>query len=130
MNMKRAIVTLAVLFGVAMVGRFVLAAEKDGPMPLSIVAEKIRKGEIDVGGKSDKAFGMGLEQRFHRIHGEVLGLECSTCHVNKPPRSVEIFMLKPAVDLSDASPGSIDRRVCQGCHVGGPGKAFYSSDKQ
>ncbi len=127
--MNRALAILVVLLGVGLVGGFAVTLAQQESMSLPTIAEKIRKGEIDVGGKSGKAFGMGLQQRFHRIHGNVLGLECATCHVNDPPRSVEFFMVKPAVDVPDASPGPIDRRVCQGCHTGGPGKPFYSPGK-
>jgi hypothetical protein len=128
MSTNRVIAILVVFVGLGLFGGF--AATADESMSLSTLAEKIRKGEIDIGGKADGAFGMGLDQRFHRIHGNVLGLECTTCHVNDPPRSVEFFMVKPAVDVPDASPGPIDRRVCQGCHTGGPGKPFYNPGKQ
>ncbi len=128
MSTKRIIAILVIFVGLGLFGGF--AATADESMSLSTLAEKIRKGEIDVGGRANKAYGMAQDQRFHKIHVGVLGLECTTCHVSDQPRSVEFFMVKPAVDVPDASLGPIDSRVCQGCHTRGPGKPFNNPGKQ
>lgn len=125
MKMNRVIGIVVCLIGMGPIGGFAGAAGKDKPTPLPTVAEKIRNGEIDVGGKTNEAFGMGQDQRFHRIHSKVLGLVCGTCHVNKVPVSAEIFTLRPAVDASTQAPGVVDRRVCLGCHTAGPGRGIY-----
>ncbi len=52
---------------------------KEVPMNLPATADAIHKGEIDVG----KEYGLTLEQRYHKIHTTVLGLECATCHLAK-----------------------------------------------
>jgi hypothetical protein len=122
--MNMAIAILVVFLGVGMLRGNVVTAE-DKPMGLPSVAEKIQQGEFDVGGRADKAFGMTQDQRFHRIHTRVLGLECGTCHVNKVPLSVEMFAISPAVDVPAAALGPVDRRTCVGCHVAGPGRKFY-----
>jgi hypothetical protein len=129
MKMNRVILILVLFVVIGLISRLAVAAEKDKPTPLPTVAEKIQKGEIDVGGKANKAFGMGQDQRFHRIHNKVLGLECGTCHVNKVPLSTEIFTLRPAVDASAQAPGIVDRRVCLGCHTAGPGRDIYGPKK-
>jgi hypothetical protein len=127
--MSKAIAILAVFFGVGLFCGYGVAAAEDKPMGFPTVAEKVQKGEIDVGGKADKAFGMALDRRYHRVHSEVLGLECGNCHVGKVARGVEIFSVRPAVDVSATSPGAIDRRACLGCHLAGPGRSFYGPRK-
>ena len=127
--MNRVIAILVVLLGVALIGGFAARAAKDESVSLPTVAEKIRKGEIDVGGKAWEAFGMAQDQRFHRIHAGVLGLECATCHGEQLPPSVVTFTAPPAVDVSAKSPGLVDRRVCLGCHTAGPGRDVYGPRK-
>lgn len=82
---------------------------------LPALSEKIRKGQIDVG----KKYGMASDQRYHKIHAEVLGMECGACHVDRFPRGTATFAVPPAVDVSKDSPAPVERRVCLGCHVGG-----------
>lgn len=127
--MNRMIAISVVLLGIGVMGGLVASAGKDESVSLPTVAEKIQKGEIDVGGKEKKAYGMGQDQRFHRIHANVLGLECATCHTEKLNPSVAAFTAPPAVDVSKDSPGLVDRRVCVGCHQAGPGRDFYGPGK-
>lgn len=127
--MNKMLAILVVLLGVGLISGFAATAAKDASVSLPSVAEKIQKGQIDVGGKAKKAYGMADDQRFHRIHADVLGLECATCHAEKLPLGVEIFSVRPAVDLSTEAPGPVDRRVCLGCHTAGPGRHFYGPRK-
>lgn len=86
------------------------------------IAKKIKKGEIDVG----KEEGMGLEQRFHRIHNEVLGIDCSSCHLEKLPE--DFLYQRKYKELPEDCPGQVDRSICLGCHKeDGPAiSKFYS----
>jgi hypothetical protein len=127
--MNRMITILVVLLGVGLIGGFAAAAAKDESGSLSAVAEKIQKGQIDVGGKEKKAYGMAENQRFHRIHTNVLGLECATCHGEQLNPSVAAFTEPPAVDVSPKNPGLVDRQICVGCHVAGPGRNIYGPGK-
>lgn len=127
--MNRVIAILVVLLGVGLIGGFAATASEDESVSLPEVAEKIQQGKIDVGGKANKAYGMAQDQRFHRIHAGVLGLECATCHGEQLPPSVVTFTAPPAVDVSAKSPGLVDRRVCLGCHTAGPGRHFYGPKK-
>jgi len=124
MNIPRAALALLLIGGLFAAVTAVGAAET-GVTPWPTTAEQIRKGKIDVG----KKYGMGTDQRFHRIHESTLGLECATCHADRIPASARTFSVPPAVDVSQASPGPVDRRVCQGCHVGGPARDVYGSQK-
>ncbi len=125
--MKRLILIALVLVTAGLVGGAVLGGcattpAKEGGASFSSVAEKIRKGEIDVG----KSYGMAPDRRFHKIHEGVVGLECATCHAEKVPASAEPFTAQPAVDISSQSPAPIDRRACLGCHLSGPGRNVYA----
>lgn len=93
------------------------------PTTLAGLAEAIRNGDIDVGTEH----GLAFDQRYHKIHAEVLGLECATCHTkaNDMPTSQAIFS---AQDVSPQAPGPVDRRACLGCHRTGPGKDLYASN--
>lgn len=93
---------------------------KEVPMNLPTLAQKIENGEIDVGTE----YGLGLDQRYHRIHATVLGLECTTCHISKPDTAQTVFT---AQDVSPQAPGPVDKRACLGCHRAGPGSDVYGS---
>jgi len=128
--MKRTMLIFLVLLGAglaagAVIGGCATATTKEGLVPLPTLAEKVRKGEIDVG----KSYGMAPDRRFHKIHNEVVGLECATCHADTVPASAAPFMVGPAVDISVDSPGPIDRRACLGCHLAGPGRNVYTPGK-
>lgn len=77
------------------------------------LAREIRAGKIDVGDE----YGMEPEQRFHVIHADTLGMKCTQCHVDEAPYEVAV----PYSDEADP----VDRRVCLGCHVNGPGTPLY-----
>jgi hypothetical protein len=94
--------------------------KKEVPMSLPATAEAIKKGEIDVG----KEYGLALEQRYHKIHTTVLGLECATCHLAKVDAKNKVFS---AWNVSPQAPGPVDQRGCLGCHHAGLGGDLYGS---
>ncbi len=73
------------------------------------LAQKIKSGEIDVGTED----GLGLDQRYHKIHATVLELECVTCHTGEPDTTLTVFS---AQDVSPQAPGPVDRGGCLSCH--------------
>ncbi len=93
---------------------------KEVPMNLPATADAIHKGEIDVG----KEYGLAVEQRYHKIHTTVLGLECATCHLAKVDATNKV---SSAWNVSPQAPGPVDRRGCLGCHNAGPGSDLYGS---
>ena len=93
---------------------------KEVPMNLPATADAIHKGEIDVG----KEYGLALEQRYHKIHTTVLGLECATCHLAKVDAANKA---SSAWNVSPQAPGPVDRRGCLGCHHAGPASDLYGS---
>jgi len=93
---------------------------------LKELAEKIRKGEIDVG----KDYSMKLSGRFHTIHYKILGLDCKTCHVDKSYAKDFLYQRKYKVPVRGA-PGVVDRNVCLGCHKqGGIATPWYGVASQ
>lgn len=109
-------VSLAVLLTIGCIGGGEEAPEET-PAPaeqLSILAEGIRTGEIDVGTE----YGMASNQRFHRIHATVIGMVCTQCHVKEAPLEI--------ASASAGAPGPVDRRVCIGCHTTGPATKMYA----
>ncbi len=94
---------------------------KEVPMNLPATADAIHKGNIDVG----KEYGLALEQRYHKIHTTVLGLECATCHLTKVDATNKV---SSAWNVSPQAPGPVDRRGCLGCHNAGPGSDLYGSN--
>jgi uncharacterized membrane protein len=91
---------------------------KEVPMTLPALAEKIRNGEIDSGTEH----GLALDQRYHKIHATVLGLECATCHISEPDTTQTVFN---AQDVSPQAPGPVDKKACLSCHRAGPGEDLY-----
>lgn len=128
--MKKVIAISVLLFGVGLIGGFVAGpGEKAASSPPK--AEKVQKGAVDIKAKAlKKGYGMAQDRRFHKIHSKVAKFECTTCHSDRPPPSQVIFSAPPAVDVSASAPGAVDRRVCLGCHLGGPGREFYGPSKR
>ncbi len=93
---------------------------KEVPMNLPATADAIQKGEIDIG----KEYGLALEERYHKIHTTVLGLECATCHMAKVDATNKV---SSAWNVSPQAPGPVDRGGCLGCHHAGPGSDLYGS---
>ncbi len=121
--MTRRTITLIfmVILVVGLVGGIVgCATPQEVPMNIPATADAIHKGEIDVG----KEYGLALEQRYHKIHTTVLGLECATCHLAKVDATNKV---SSAWNVSPQAPGPVDRRGCLGCHQAGPGSDLYGS---
>ena len=116
--MKRqinAILIGSLLLSVVLIGVAVSpAVGQEGIRTLAALAEQIRSGEIDVG----EEYGMDEDQRFHVIHADTLGMDCSQCHVEEA---------KYEVAEATSKEGQVDRRVCLGCHMkGGPATDLYA----
>jgi hypothetical protein len=80
----------------------------------------IKKEAIDVG----KEYGLGIDQRYHKMHVNALDIKCTTCHTAQvDTENAALF----GRDVSPKSPGLVDRSACLACHRTGPGKALYSS---
>ncbi len=89
---------------------------------LKDLAEKIRNGEIDVGND----YSMTLNGRFHKIHVNVLGMSCTTCHISYYAKDY-LYERKYKVPVRGA-PGVVDRGVCLGCHKeGGIATPWYGT---
>lgn len=84
---------------------------------LAEVAEAIRRGIIDVGGK----YGVRLGERYHNIHVDVLGLTCKTCHVSPDEASIAdvLYNLYPASTGGMTGIDLIDSTACYSCHRAG-----------
>ena len=125
--MKRIVFVSVVLLAIglawiAVLGGSRTTAVEEGIISLSVLADKIRGGEIDVG----KEYGMASDRRYHKIHAEVIELGCESCHAERMATRVEIFARRPPADVPPEAPEAVDRRVCMGCHLAGPGRDIYS----
>lgn len=110
--MKKLIIAAALA---AMAGAAFAAGVED-------TSEKIKAGKIKVGTKKS----LGADGRFHNIHGNAVGLPCSTCHVGELPDNV--LLLRKDDKLGEGAPGPVDRSTCLSCHKeGGPASTFYPS---
>lgn len=89
------------------------AVGQEGGFSLADLVEQIKAGEIEIGDD----YGMGLDQRFHTIHTDVIDMDCSQCHVDEAPYEI--------AQPSEDAPSPVDRRVCLGCHLNGPATKFY-----
>ncbi|WP_163833741.1 hypothetical protein [Spartinivicinus ruber] len=88
---------------------------KSDNIPLAVVAEKIRSGEIDVG----KEYSLNTKTgRFHIIHADKMLMDCSSCHYGYSYKNDFLIMVKykpyPAL-----AKGQYERSVCLGCHQQG-----------
>lgn len=104
------------LFGCCVLITSPIRAEQ---MDLLEMAEAIQEGNIDVG----KQYGMHKKRgRYHRIHSEVLGMECESCHVGKKYAPDYLLLTKEEEERRAAGQGKrpksdvVDRSVCLGCH--------------
>ena len=70
-------------------------------------------------GVADEDFGMAIDQRFHIIHANET-VQCTQCHVKAAPLEIA----QPSSEAAAAA-GAVDRRICLGCHMNGPGPQFY-----
>lgn len=78
------------------------------------IAEKIKNGKI----KAGENYGMGIEERYHKIHNDILGIECSSCHIEKYQDDY-LYQKK----YKEFENGPVDRGICLGCHKeNGPAK--------
>jgi hypothetical protein len=112
-----------------------VAPEEKAPPPavkikatdLKELRDLIDNGLIDVG----KDYGLESYQRFHKIHHDTLGLECSSCHVAEKHADDVMLLNRYTIDRKveeDVMPGIIDKSVCLGCHkTGGVAPEFYGS---
>lgn len=71
-------------------------------------AKSIKEGKIRVG--EDK--GMEPGKRYHNIHNEFLGLDCTSCHISE--FSPDYVYQRKYKEISDM--GHVDRGICLGCH--------------
>ncbi len=90
------------------------------PMTLPALTLAIQEGQIDVGNEYE----LGLDQRYHKIHTGVLGLECASCHISQPDTAQDVFT---AQDVSPQAPGPVDKRACLGCHRSGAATSLYGT---
>lgn len=89
------------------------------------VSEALREGKIDVGDMYSIDFKKG---RYHVIHTDVLGLDCTSCHYGDAYRQ-DYLLVGKSKPYAKRAKGRYDRTVCLGCHrVGGEGTAFYGSN--
>lgn len=85
-------------------------------------SQKIKAGKVNVGTKKS----LSTDGRFHRIHGNALGLPCSTCHVTE--LKDDYLLLRKDDKMTDGTPGPVDRSTCLSCHKeGGPATTYYGS---
>ncbi len=129
--MNKRITCLCLLLGLMAPAGAVLAEED---MDLADTAEAIRNGDIDVG----KEYSMHKKRgRYHRIHSEVLGLECEACHVATKYAPDYLLLIRREEEDRAAGHGKrpeadvVDRAVCLGCHKeNGVAHAFFGTAGQ
>jgi len=85
-------------------------------------SQQIKAGKINVGNKKS----LSADGRFHNIHGNAVGLPCSTCHVGALKDNS--LLARKDDKLGSGAPGPVDRSTCLACHKeGGPATVFYGS---
>lgn len=92
------------------------------PTTLKELLEKLETGEIDVG----TVYDMNVTARYHVIHGDVLGLDCESCHVAPEYSDEYLYQRKYKEPDLRESPGIVDRGTCLSCHKSGgiPGRLY------
>jgi hypothetical protein len=92
------------------------------PVTISVLAEMIRNGTIDVG----TDYSMAPTARYHVIHSDILGLSEEACHIDDEYSEDFLYQRKyKEPDLRD-SPGVVDRAICMSCHrAGGTANELY-----
>ncbi len=90
---------------------------------LSKLAKDIRNGKIDVGTEYSVDYN---DDRFHKIHADTLGLNCSTCHAGKQYQP-DFVLLRKYEEEAGEPRRKLDRAPCLGCHqAGGIATTWYS----
>lgn len=74
------------------------------------VAKNIKNGKIEL--KEEK--GLEPDKRWHKIHSELLEMDCESCHIEKYEENY-LYQRKYKVPEEDA-PGVVKREVCIKCH--------------
>ena len=97
-----------------------------GKINFGWTTKAIEEGKIDVGTVPDMDYG----NRYHNIHTEVLGLDCTSCHINKYADDY-LYQRKYKLPVRDM-PGPVDRGACLSCHrEGGVAKTIlYGSAEE
>ena len=89
---------------------------------LARIAERIRRGEIDVGKEYSTNFKTG---RFHIIHADKMLIDCNNCHYGSHYKA-DYQVMGKARTMPDKMPGRLQRSVCLGCHgKGGIATSLY-----
>jgi len=74
------------------------------------IAKDIKEGKIELGNE----FGMEIGERYHKIHSEILGMDCENCHIERYEENY-LYQRKYKVPVRDA-PGVVKREICIKCH--------------
>lgn len=74
------------------------------------IAKNIKKGKI----KLEEEAGLDFDKRWHKIHSELLEIDCESCHIEKYEENY-LYQRKYKVPVEDA-PGVVKREVCFKCH--------------
>ena len=98
-------------------------AYADGPVNLTDTAKSIREGKVDVG----KGYLMDSKKgRFHNIHVDALGADCSSCHFGGRYGD-DVLLLRKYEFLPKRAQGQVDRSACLACHQkGGVASEWYA----
>ena len=90
---------------------------------LEALSKQIRTGQIDVGKQFSMQPGTG---RFHKIHSDTLGMNCSSCHLGEGDQG-DLLSMRATEPLRKGVPGRIDPGSCLGCHQrGGTATPWYA----
>lgn len=98
---------------------------EEQPARLTDVGKAVRDGKFDVG----KLYSVEhKEGRYHNIHVDVLGLECTSCHYGDTYLQ-DYLLVGKADPYPKRAKGRYDRTGCLGCHrEGGEGSPFYGNN--